>query len=52
MAIPDYNVEEKQLDHATHRSDKSDNGVFSHKEEVHEETAHEAAERGRAATDR
>jgi len=51
MAVTDYDIEEKQLDHATH-SDKSDNGVFGNKDEVHEETAHEAAERGVAATDR
>ncbi|TVY81314.1 putative transporter [Lachnellula suecica] len=52
MAVPDYDIEEKQLDSTTHDSDKSDHGVFNHKEEAQEESAHEAAERGRAATDR
>jgi hypothetical protein len=51
MVAPDYNVEEKQLDGATHKPDKNDHSVFSHKE-IQQETSHEAAERGRAATDK
>ncbi|KAH8661690.1 major facilitator superfamily domain-containing protein [Tricladium varicosporioides] len=51
MAITDANIEEKGID-ASHHSDKSDNGVINHKEDIQEETAHEAAERGRAATDK
>ena len=50
MSVPSYDAEEKQLEGVTHQSDKSDHGVFSHKEV--QETAHEAAERGRAATDK
>lgn len=50
MAITDSNIEERGIN-VTHHSDKSENGVTSHKEEVQEETTHEAAERGRAATD-
>ncbi|KAF4629102.1 hypothetical protein G7Y89_g9045 [Cudoniella acicularis] len=51
MAAVDHNAEEKQVD-AAHHSDKSDTGDISHREDIHEETTHEAAERGRAATDR
>lgn len=51
MASLDYGGEEKAAESIVQHSDKSDNGVL-HLEKQAEQTAHDAAERGHAATDR
>jgi hypothetical protein len=55
MAIMVDNVEEKRIDIGAQHSPigfADDERVLTHKEAVHAETAHQAAERGHAATDK
>jgi hypothetical protein len=55
MAIMVDHVEEKRMDIGAQQSLNGfadDERVLTHKEAVHAETAHQAAERGHAATDK